>query len=78
MLHIGLRDLALLLPARLGLVSLGSRRVTSMRSRRSFTYSAVIALRLKGLRDGQHMTQALALDNGTLMPRSSRRSIRSA
>ncbi|WP_174986490.1 hypothetical protein [Burkholderia lata] len=71
MLDIGLRDLALLLLARLGLVSTGSRRVTSMRSRRGFAYSTVIALRLKGLRDLQHMTQALVLNNGTLMPRRS-------
>lgn len=38
-----------------------------MRSRRRFTDSAVIALRLKRLRDQQHMAQTLVLDDGTLI-----------
>ncbi|KUY95470.1 hypothetical protein WS50_29295 [Burkholderia territorii] len=67
MLDVGLRDLALLLLTRLGLVSVGPRRVATMRSRRRFTDSAVIALRLKRLRDLQHMAQTLVLNDGTLI-----------
>ncbi|WP_155644368.1 hypothetical protein [Burkholderia territorii] len=56
-LDIGLRELTLLLFVRLSGVAIRLGRVASMRSRRCLTDSAVIALRLKRLRDLQHMTQ---------------------
>ncbi|WP_175777329.1 hypothetical protein [Burkholderia anthina] len=67
MLNVFLHDLALLPLARLSLVSVGSRRVDTMCSRRGFTDSTVIGLRLKGLLDLQHMAQALVLDDCTLI-----------
>ncbi|AOJ90931.1 hypothetical protein WS87_29700 [Burkholderia sp. MSMB0856] len=66
-LDIGLRELTLLLFVRLSGVAIRLGRVASMRSRRCLTDSAVVALRLKRLRDLQHVTQTLVFDDGTLI-----------
>ncbi|KWK77587.1 hypothetical protein WM15_27900, partial [Burkholderia ubonensis] len=60
---VSLSKLTLLLLARLRFVAIGPGRVAPICSGWSFTDSAVIALRLDRLRDLQHVTQALVIDD---------------
>jgi hypothetical protein len=66
-LHIRLCELALLLLARLTHIPIGPGRVAPVRSGRGFTDPTVVALRLNRLRDLQHVTQTLVLDDRALI-----------
>jgi hypothetical protein len=62
-----LGELALLLLARLAHIPIGPGRVAPVRPGRGLTDPAVVALRLNRLRDLHHVTQALVLDERTLI-----------